>query len=137
MKYTPLKIYSINLFSLSKFFDEKMFKNRFKSVDLSLIDLINEKYKAGIPGWRSGLAPAFGPGCNPGDLGLNPTSGSWCMEPAFPSAYVSVSLCVSLMNKQIKSLKKREQFSGCKALAMLAGGKGKDVVTNDQHQVSL
>ena len=97
MKYTPLKIYSINLFSLSKFFDEKMFKNRFKSVDLSLIDLINEKYKAGIPGWRSGLAPAFGPGRDPGDPGLNPMSGSRCMEPAFPSACVSASLsvCVS------------------------------------------
>ena len=39
--------------------------------------------------------------------------GSWdqvphrasCMEPASPSAYVSASLCVSLMNKYIKSLK--------------------------------
>ncbi|CAD7675037.1 unnamed protein product [Nyctereutes procyonoides] len=40
----------------------------------------------GIPGWRSGLAPAFGPGRDPGDPGSNPTSGSWCMEPASPSA---------------------------------------------------
>ena len=30
-------------------------------------------------------------------------------EPASPSAYVSASLCVSLMNKQIKSLKKKER----------------------------
>ena len=30
----------------------------------------------GIPGWRSGLAPAFGPGRDPGDPGSNPTSGS-------------------------------------------------------------
>ena len=50
----------------------------------------------GIPGWRSGLAPAFGPGRNPGDPGLNPTSGSRCMEPASPSAYVSASLFLSL-----------------------------------------
>ena len=49
-----------------------------------------------IPGWRSGLAPAFGPGRDPGDLGLNPTSVSWCMEPASPSACVSASLSLSL-----------------------------------------
>ena len=30
-------------------------------------------------------------------------------EPASPSAYVSIPLCVSLMNKQIKSFKKRER----------------------------
>ena len=55
----------------------------------------------GIPGWRSGLAPAFGPGHDPGDPGSNPTSGSLCMEPAFPSAYVSasLSLCVTIINK--------------------------------------
>ena len=52
--------------------------------------------KISIPGWRSSLAPAFGPGCDPGDPGLNPTSGSWCMEPAFPSACVSASLSLSL-----------------------------------------
>ena len=52
--------------------------------------------KSGIPGWRSGSAPAFGPGRDPGDPGSNPTSGSRCMEPASPSAYVSasLSLCV-------------------------------------------
>ena len=32
----------------------------------------------GIPGWLSGLAPAFGPGCDPGVLGSNPTSSSLC-----------------------------------------------------------
>ena len=53
----------------------------------------------GIPGWRSGLAPAFGPGRDPGDPGLNPTSGSRCMEPASPSAYVSASLSVTIINK--------------------------------------
>ena len=46
----------------------------------------------GIPGWRSGLAPAFGPGRDPGDPGSNPISGSRCMEPASPSACVSASL---------------------------------------------
>ena len=50
----------------------------------------------GIPGWHSGLMPAFGPGRDPGDPGSNPTSGSWCMEPASPSAYVSASLSFSL-----------------------------------------
>ena len=53
----------------------------------------------GIPGWRSGLAPAFGPGRDPGDLGSNPMSGFRCMELASPSACVSASLSVSLMNK--------------------------------------
>ena len=50
----------------------------------------------GIPGWRNGLAPAVGPGRDPGDPGSNPTSGSRCMGPASPSACVSASLCVSL-----------------------------------------
>ena len=45
----------------------------------------------GIPGWRSGLVPAFGPGHNPGDPGSNLT-GSRYMEPASPSACVSASL---------------------------------------------
>ena len=55
----------------------------------------------GIPGWRSGLAPAFGLGCDPGDRGSNPTSGSRCMEPASPSACVSASLSlyVTIINK--------------------------------------
>ena len=50
----------------------------------------------GIPGWLSGLAPAFGPGRDPGVPGSNPTSGSRCMEPASPSACVSTSLSPSL-----------------------------------------
>ena len=54
------------------------------------------KRQLGIPGWRSGLAPDFGPGRDPGDPGSNPTSGSRCMEPASPSAYVSASLSLSL-----------------------------------------
>ena len=50
----------------------------------------------GIPGWRSGLAPAFGPGRDPGDPGSSPTPGSQCMEPASPSACVSLPLSLSL-----------------------------------------
>ena len=50
----------------------------------------------GIPGWRSGLAPAFGPGRDPGDPGSDPTSGSQCMEPASLSACFSVSLYLSV-----------------------------------------
>ena len=63
----------------------------------------------GIPGWRSGLAPAFGPGCDPGDPGSNPTSGSRCMEPASPSASLSLSHCVPIINK---FKKKKEEYSG-------------------------
>ena len=55
----------------------------------------------GIPGWCSGLVPAFGPGRDPGDPGSNPTSSSRCMEPDSPSACVSASLshCVPIINK--------------------------------------
>ena len=61
--------------------------------------------KMGIPGWRSGLAPAFGPGRDPGDSGSNPTSGSRCLEPASPSACVSasLSLCDYHKKKRIRS----------------------------------
>ena len=60
----------------------------------------------GIPGWLSGLVPAFGPGRDPGVLGSSPALDS-CMEPASPpSAYVSASLSLSLVNK-IKSFKKK------------------------------
>ena len=54
---------------------------------------VHEKLEThGIPEWNRGLAPAFGPGRDPGDPGSNPTSGSRCMEPASPSACVSASL---------------------------------------------
>ena len=70
-----------------------------------------QKVVRGIPGWRSGLVPAFGPGRDPGDPGSNPTSGSWCMEPASPSAYVSasLSLSVTIINKKIKIKKKTKK----------------------------
>ena len=50
----------------------------------------------GIPGWRSGLAPAFGPGRDPGDPRSNPTSGSRYMEPASPSVCVSASFSLTV-----------------------------------------
>ena len=46
----------------------------------------------GFPGWLSGLTPAFGPGCDPGVPGLNPTSGS--LHGACFSLYLR--LCLSL-----------------------------------------
>ena len=49
-----------------------------------LLLFIMKDAEFGIPGWHSGLAPAFGPGRGPGDPGSNPTSGSRCMEPASP-----------------------------------------------------
>ena len=52
------------------------------------------------------MAPAFGPGRNPGDPGSNPTSGSRCMEPASPSACVSASLSLSLSLSDYHKFKK-------------------------------
>ena len=51
--------------------------------------------KMGIPGWLSGLAPAFGPGRDPGVPGSSPASGS--MQE--PSACVSASLSLSVSHK--------------------------------------
>ena len=73
--------------------------SRLAKIPLKLMEV---KVLWGIPGWLSSLAPAFGPGCDPGVPGLSPTSAP-CVEPASPSAYVfvslSLSLSVSLMNK--------------------------------------
>ena len=63
-----------------------------------------ELQTSGIPGWRRGLVPAFGPGRDPGDPGSSPTLGSRCVEPASPSACVSASLshCVPIIKKKKK-----------------------------------
>ena len=61
--------------------------------------LFSIKTGTGAPGWLSGWASAFGSQVM--------ILGSWdwvlhqapCREPALPFAYVSASLCVSLMNK--------------------------------------
>ena len=64
--------------------------------ELYLTKAVKNQGGVGIPGWLSGLAPACGPGRDPGDPGSNPSSGSQCMEPASPSACVSASLSLSL-----------------------------------------
>ena len=51
------------------------------------------------------MAPAFGPGRDPGDLASNPMSGSRCMEPASPSVMsLPLSLRVTIIKKKKKSL---------------------------------
>uniref|UniRef100_A0A8C0LPQ8 glutaminase n=1 Tax=Canis lupus dingo TaxID=286419 RepID=A0A8C0LPQ8_CANLU len=50
---------------------------------------LNREIIFGIPGWRSGLAPAFGPGRDPGDPGSNPMSGSRCMDDSSESGMLS------------------------------------------------
>ena len=52
----------------------------------------------GVPGWLGSWASAFGSGHDPGVPGSSPTLGS-PQGVASPSAYVSVSLSVSVMNK--------------------------------------
>ena len=52
----------------------------------------------GKPRWLSSLAPAFSPSMILGSRDQVPCRAP-CMEPASPSACVSASLCVSLMNE--------------------------------------
>ena len=69
-----------------------------------------KKDMRGIPGWLSSLAPAFGPGLDPGVRGSSPTSGS------LHGACFSLCLCLCLslyvyhekINKNIKKKKKRK-----------------------------
>ena len=54
----------------------------------------------GIPGWPSGLAPAFGPGRDPGDPGSNPTlaPGAWSLLLPLPVSlplFLSLTVCLS------------------------------------------
>ena len=67
----------------------------FRSNQAEIKNQLNEM-QSGIPGWLSGLVPAFGPGCAPGVPGSSPTSGS-LHGAASPPACVSASLplCVS------------------------------------------
>ena len=56
-----------------------------------------KRLSSGAPGWLRGEhLPAFSSGCDPAVLGW--ILGWSCGEPASPSAYVSVSHSVSLMN---------------------------------------
>ena len=74
------------------------------------------KYHQGILGWRSGLAPVFGPGRDPGDPGSNPTSapGAWSLLPVSWSLLLPLpvslplSLSVTIINK-LKKLKKQNK----------------------------
>ena len=52
----------------------------------------------GVPGWLRGLAPAFGPGLDPGAPGSSPRRAPG-MEPAAPSAGVSASLPLYVYHK--------------------------------------
>ena len=72
------------------------FRLYYKAVVIKTVWYWHKNRHKGIPWWRSGLAPAFAPGRDPGDPGSNPTSGSRCMELASPSACVSASLSLSL-----------------------------------------
>ena len=54
--------------------------------------------KIGQPGWLSSLAPPLAQGVILETQDQVPHQAS-CMEPASPSACVSASLCLSLMNK--------------------------------------
>ena len=64
----------------------------------------------GIPGWRSGLAPAFGPGRDPGDPGSSPTSGSLHGACFSLCLCLCLSLSVFLKNKKIKYFFKKILF---------------------------
>ena len=66
--------------------------------------------KSGTPGWLGGWVSAFDSDRDPGvwDPVLHRAP---CEEPTSPSAYVSASFSVSLMNKWIKSLKNKKMKS--------------------------
>ena len=59
-------------------------------LEVNLKDILYRSKFVGIPGWLSGLMPAFGPGCDPGVPGSSPTSGS------LHGACFSLSLCLCL-----------------------------------------
>ena len=65
----------------------------------------------GQPGWLSGLALPSAQGVILETQNQVPHWAS-CMEAAFPSACVSASLSVSLMNKYIKSLEINKDLFG-------------------------
>ena len=54
-----------------------------------------KKKYVGIPGWLSGLAPAFGPGRDPGDPGSSSTLGFLHGAFFFLHLCLCLSLCVS------------------------------------------
>ena len=58
-------------------------------------------YVMGIPGWLSGLAPAFGSGRDPGDPGSSPTSSSLRGACFSLCLCLCLFLCVCLMNEDL------------------------------------
>ena len=95
----------IQVFFLYKFF--KCIYFHFSQLDLrsgiarlhdnfifNFLKKMSNCFPAGIPGWFSGLAPAFGPGHDPGVLGRSPASGS-LHGACFSLCCVSASLSVS------------------------------------------
>ena len=60
-------------------------------------DSHKDRGAVGIPGWLSGLVPAFGPGRDPGVPGSSPTAGS--LHGVYFSLCLCLCLSVSLMNK--------------------------------------
>ena len=63
------------------------------------------KVKTGIPGWLIGLAPAFGPGRDPGVLGSSPTSDSWHGACFSLCLYLCLSLSMSIKSQKKKKMK--------------------------------
>ena len=65
------------------------------------VSVEQEGIDLGIPGWLSGLVPAFGPGPDPGDLESSPTSSSLngvCLSPSAFDPPPAHTLCL-LINK--------------------------------------
>ena len=85
---------------------ESWLEHKNKEYVLPWQKLTHKIWHVGTPGWLGGWASAFGSGRDPGVLGLSPTSGSPRGTRFSFCIYVSASLCVSLVNKEMKSLKK-------------------------------
>ena len=62
-------------------------------------------HRVGAPGWLSDWASAFGPGRDPGVLGLSPTSGS----PERACFSLFLSLCLSWIDKKILKRRKKKR----------------------------
>ena len=71
-----------------------------RTVVMAKVQHLEEKGDKGVPGWLEYLPWARGVILGSWD---RVPQGDPCREPACPSACVSASLCVSVMNKEIKS----------------------------------
>ena len=81
-------------------------------------NFILKTWSSGMPGWLRGWVSAFGSGCDPGVPRWSPTSGF------LHGACFSLCLCLclspsmSLMYKEIKSLKKKKQKNPWRSVAL-------------------